>query len=200
MLTPDLPDNKAKREGEERNRDKAKAGTENEDLKNLLNKFQDKSKRNISQLENFFREQNIPITIYKKDNYFCPEGRNEYFDQICDSLLTKSLIFVDPDIGLEVTRTREKHVKYSEVKNLYTRMGKKSILMIFQFIPHEKREAYFARIRKELRGQVGKSPLYISDNQIAFFFWTKDEFLEKLLNGVISDYGKSYSKLIVGSV
>ena len=71
-------------------------------------------------------------------------------------------------------------------------MDKSSALMIFQFIPREKRNTYFPRISEKLKEKVGDLPIYISDNQIAFFFLTKDTSLKELLCKVITKYGKTY--------
>ena len=64
------------------------------------------NRRNIKQLESFFKNRTIEITIYKKDEneYFSQVKREKYFQEIRDELLLKSLIFVDPDNGLEVKR------------------------------------------------------------------------------------------------
>lgn len=187
MLTE--PDNT--KQGGNRNRDKAKAGTENKDLVRFLNAFEDKNKRDIKQLETFFKAKDA-ITIYRSDKYFSHLRRDEYFKKICDKLLSKSLVFVDPDNGLEIGRTKEKHILYTEVKDLY---NKSSILMIFQFLPRKNREIYFSDIREKVKRAVESIPLHISDNQIAFFFLAKDENVRKLLVTVIQDYKKTYPKL-----
>ena len=188
----------------EANRSKAKAGRENKELEIFLDECvrQGEEKRNIKQLESFFGKHGISITIYKKDEHFISRTRQEYFKQIKDKLLPKSLILVDPDIGLkdEDERLTDKHLSYSEVKNLYERMDKSSILMIFQFIPHENRENYFRRISKKLDEKVGNLPVYISDNQIVFLFLTRDKSRREALAKTIGDYKRRYPGLRVGNV
>jgi len=180
----------------EANRSKARAGRKNEELESFLNECvrQGEEKRNIKQLESFFRKHGINITIYKKDEHFISRTRKEYFKQITDELLPKSLILVDPDVGLkdEDERLTDKHLSYSEVKNLYERMDKSSILMIFQFIPREERNTYFPRISEKLKEKVGDLPIYISDNQIAFFFLATKKSLKDSLCRVITKYQKIY--------
>lgn len=63
MLTPDVPSSKStKREGEQRDRSKAKAGRGNSDLVTFLDKFADRSKRDIKQLRGFFKKQGIDFS------------------------------------------------------------------------------------------------------------------------------------------
>ncbi len=174
---------------DEKRRKEGKPGTKNRELVSFLNACTESEKRNIRELEAFFKDK---INIYRASDYFRPEMRNEYFKQIGEHLLQRSLILVDPDKRLENERSTEKHIRYSEVKDLYDRMDSRSILMVFQFIPREKREVYFRRIVIRLREEVGSSPMYISDNQIVFFLWTKAKSLQESLAKVVRDYTELY--------
>jgi hypothetical protein len=136
------------------------------------------------------------MTIYYgKDGYFSHQQRQEYFEQIGDELLSNSLVFVDPDIGLEVKGAGEKHILYAEVKDLYQRMDGGSILMIFQHFPRENHHEYLHRRVEELEEKIaGDEPICIDDNEIIFFFLTKDEYLEHSLIHIIEDYAECYNK------
>ena len=192
---PMLTRNDGKRHGAKYNRDKAKVGTENRELMSFLDECVQEGRRDIEQLGSFFARYGIKMTIYSgNDGYFSHRKRREYFAQIGDELLTKSLIFVDPDIGLEVKRSREKHILYSEVERLYERMDKSSILMIYQHFPREDHHEYLHWRSEELKNEItGDEPICIDDNEIIFFFLTKDESLEHSLMHLISDYTEGYS-------
>ncbi len=87
-----------------------------------------------------FKRYGIEMTIYYgEDSYFSHRKRQSYFAGIESGLLSKSLILLDPDNGLEVKRSGEKHVLYSEVKELYERMDEDSILMVYQYFPRVSR-------------------------------------------------------------
>jgi hypothetical protein len=75
-------------------------------------------------------------------------------------------------------------------------MDENSILMIFQYIPYVKRKNYFPEISKKLKEKIGNLPIYISDNQIVFFFLTKDAAIRKSLTKIINKYRESYPNLI----
>ncbi len=192
---PMLTENDATGQGGVTDRDKAKAGAGNKELMSFLDECVKRGRRDIKQLESFFEKQDIKMTIYYgKDRYFSHQNRRQYFEQIGDGLLSKSLIFVDPDNGLEVKRSREKHILYSEVDDLYERMDKSSILMLCQHFPREPRHEYLHFRVEELEEKIsGDEPICIDDGEIIFFFLTKDESLEHSLTHVIQDYAEHYS-------
>ncbi len=181
-------------QGEEDDRRKAKAGKNNDRLVTFLDECRRQDGRNINQLENFFKGM---ITIYKKDDedkYFSDQYREGYFSQIADELLSKSLILVDPDKGLQVEKSGKEHILYCEVKTLYDRMDRGSVLMIFQYFPHEDHVTYLHKRSEQLRKQIaGDLPLYIDDGINIYFFLTREnELLRESLGNVISKYGKAY--------
>lgn len=192
---PMLTGNNKKGHGAKYNRGKVKVGTRNKELMSFLDRCVRENKRDIRQLESFFAGYRIKMTIYSgEDGYFSHRQRWEYFAQIGDELLSKSLIFVDPDVGLEVTHSGEEHLLYDEVKSLYERMDEDSILMLFQHFPRVEHHEYLHRRAEELTKKVsGESPISIDDNEIIFFFLTKNETLEHSLTHLIKDYAESYS-------
>lgn len=163
----------------------------------FLKKFEDKSKRDIKKLESFFKKQNIEMTLYGK--YFCHLKREEYFREARGKLLPKSLIFIDPDIGLETKRTRDKHIKYCEVKNLYDCMDKNSILMVYQHYPRIRTQnnikEHFSQRSEKLKEIAGDLPIYIDDNKVRFFFLTKGKSIRNSLGKILGDYKSIYPKL-----
>jgi len=175
------------------NRDKTKAGTNNKELVRFLDECINRNKRDIGQLEDFFADHGIEMETYGGN--FSHEKRKEYFEQVDGKLLQNSLIFVDPDIGLEVKKSKKEHILYSEVKDLYQRMDGDSILMIYQYLPRKPRQEYLNTRCEELKEKImGDYPVCIDDNEIAFFFLTKDNGLDHSLIHVISDYTECYSK------
>ena len=173
----------------------ARAGTRNKELANFLDECINSGQKDIKPMVGFFQRYGIKMTIYYgKDGYFSHRKRQSYFAGIENELLSKSLILVDPDNGLEVKSSGEKHLLYSEVKALYERMDKASTLMVYQYFPRASRPDYLNSRMQELKDKVsGDYPVCAYDNKIAFFFLTKNESLEHELIHVIGDYSKRYS-------
>ncbi len=190
MLT--APD--ATRHGDKADRSRARAGFKNLELARFLDRCISQGKRDIKELDGFFKKHGIKMAAYGGEGYFTHRGREAYFAGIGDDLLTKSLILVDPDNGLEVARPSEKHLLYAETKDLYDRMADSSILMLYQFLPRVPHQEYLeARMEALKEGVSGDYPVCIDDDEIAFFFLTKNEELEHSLTHLIADYTERYS-------
>ena len=199
---PTLTENDDTEQGGERNRDKAKAGRKNDKLVKFLGRFKEKSKRDIKHLKNFFSKQDIEMTIYYgKSKYFPHLQRGKYFKQIENELPLKSLIFVDPDIGLEIKskKSNKKHIRYSEVKDLYERIDKNSILMVYQHHPRIRTQnnirEHFSQRSEKLREITGELPIYIDDNEMRFFFLTKGKSIRNSLGKILRGYKNIYPRL-----
>ncbi|MDZ4230775.1 MAG: hypothetical protein U1B77_03035, partial [Dehalococcoidales bacterium] len=156
-------------QGKDRVRSKAKAGSENSCLVTFLDRFADRNKRDVKKLRGFLKKYGIEAEIF--GDYFHHEERERYFQDVSKKLPPKSLIFVDPDVGLQVKRTRDKHIKYCELNNLFERMDKSSILMLYQHFPRIRTQSniqkYFYDRSIKLK-ETGGSLLidYIEDGEI----------------------------------
>lgn len=189
MLTPD----DSKGYGKKYDRSKARAGFKNRELMGFLDDCIRKGERDIRQVEGYFTGHGIEMTLYAKDTYFTQKNRGQYFAGIAGGLLQDSLVFVDPDTGLEVKKPGKGHVLFSEVKELYQRMNNSSILMLFQHFPRVNQIDYMNSRSTELKQKVsGEFPVCIDDGEVVFFFLTKDRNTEHRLTHVVGEYAKRY--------
>lgn len=196
MLTP----NDGKEHGQKLDYDKAKAGTENKQLRAFLMSCTKKGRRDIREIKKYFASIDIDMTIYKERDLFSHKIRNEYFKDIGDELLSKSLVLLDPDNGMEVKTSNLRHVLLGEIEDLYDRMSSNSVLMVYQHFPRAERYGYIQKRSEALRDLTGEFPAYISDNEIAFFFLTKKSAIRRRLSRALADYHKTYNQLEVGNI
>lgn len=180
---PMLTENDSRPDGNKTDYSKAPAGFFNIELANFLKSRVQENKRNIYELEDFFSFKGIELKIYGKDSgYFTQSSRTNYFADIPPAYLCDSLVFLDPDNGLEIKGTNHQHVLYSEISNLYNRMNQNSIIMVYQHFPRENHARYLKRRSEELLGFTGENPAYISDNEIIFFYLTKSPMVRSGLD------------------
>ncbi len=182
--------------GNQFDRDKAKAGFENLTLKNYLDKCIKDKNRNIRHIKEYFRGEDIIINIYKENELLINRDRNSYFSAIPGENLNNSIVFLDPDNGLEIKKSDKKHFLYSEMVSIIKRMNEFSILMIYQHFPRENHKIYINRRLSELYKQGGIIPIFISDNEIIFFFLAKKEELMKQLTEILKEYIIRYPRLL----
>jgi hypothetical protein len=195
LFIPMLTRDDSNKEGEKTDYTQAKAGTQNKALMSYLKNCVDGNRRNIAEIGRYFELNRVEICIYKEQ--FSHKNRREYFNGIKGrkEFFSNALIFVDPDIGLEIEQAGEKHFFYREAKDIYDYMNEDSILMIYQHIPRENHKEYFCRRANELKNATEELPICVSDNEIIFFLLTKSSEVKEQLWGIISKYHGDYPKL-----
>jgi len=173
-----------------------RAGSQNQDLIVHMVRLQeiDDDLEYFQSVGAYFRKENILVDILNSSP-FSHEKRARYFDNIAAHLPKKSLIFLDPDIGLEESKPSKKHLLFDEVKTIFGRMDTKSALMIYQHFPREKHEGYVRRRCSELHHLTGTYPVTITDNEIIFFFLVNNPRLQENLEDVLSLYADTYPVL-----
>ena len=151
--------------------------------------------RDILLLRRFFRDLPHGYRPYRDDHekngYFTHENRAAYFRGISSSGLAQSLVFLDPDTGLEVRSKGHRHVLYDELRSLIDRMGDSSVMVVFQFLPPVDRLAFFSRIRRDFEEKLALAdPIYVSDNQVAFFVMAKADHKAARARETMEGYAK----------
>lgn len=174
---------------------KGRAGAQNTELTNHLAKCVSEGRRDISEIVRYFDFHGIPVVIYKQGVHFTHKGRDDYFAGIDLGLLEHSLIFVDPDVGLEVKNSSAKHLLYKEAADLFERMSEDSIFMIFQHFRHEKRSLTINSVSSQLEAACGQRPLWICDSEVVFFLLAKDPDVEQELAAAVAEYRVRYPKV-----
>jgi hypothetical protein len=199
MLTQDSGAAKRKKSGV-KNLEKAikagRAGSQNKDLLEHMERLQeiDSDLEYFQTIGAYFKKENILVDLLHK-HPFSHEERSQYFDNVIARLPKKSLIFLDPDVGLEESKPSNKHLLFDEVKKIYDTMDMKSVLMIYQHFPREKHEGYVRRRCTELHDLTGSCPISITDNEIVFFVMVKHEKLRENIEDTLALYADTYPAL-----
>jgi len=173
-----------------------KAGTQNRDLSALMERLQEiySSLEYFTNVRSYFEREQIMTEIFYKIR-FTRENRNHYFQKVIEKSPARSLVFLDPDTGLEESIPDEKHLHFSEVKSIHDNMDAGSILMICQHFPRVKREGYIRNRCSQLATLTGTSPVAITDNEIVFFLIAKNPKLKERMKNCIDSYADCYPDL-----
>jgi hypothetical protein len=173
-----------------------KAGSQNIDLLSHMERLQeiDDDLEYFRQIESYFKKEQIIIDIIHQ-NAFSHTLRKKYFDDLYTKFPKKSLIFLDPDIGLEESTPSEKHLLFAEVKKIYDHMDPGSVMMIYPHFPRVKHDGYIKNRSKQLRELTGSTPCTITDNEIVFFLLIKNEKKQQQLQDVLELYANTYPML-----
>jgi len=173
------------------------AGTGNQELRLVFNTlFGDGAAQGYFEgIHQYFTSAGIRTTVFIKP-VFSHSHRKEYFDFVRAQLPMNSLIFLDPDTGLKEKGATVKHLRYSELRNLFTELDDNSILMIYQHHNRyrTKNQNFSEAVSKKVFEEIGVRPACIDDNSIMFLFLTKNIPLKEKLEGVLEDYRKKYPR------
>lgn len=177
-----------------------KAGSQNKDLISHMERLQeiDDDLEYFQTIGAYFKKENIILDILHP-HPFTHEARNQYFDNILTHFPKRSLLFLDPDIGLEETKPSKKHLLFDEVEKIFEKLDLQSVLMIYQHFPRKKHEEYVRQRCTEMYQLTGTHAITITDNEIVFFFLVKNPRLHQSLDDVLSLYADTYPMLSSGN-
>ena len=173
-----------------------KAGSQNRDLMEHLGTLQEieDDMDYFSGIQSYFVKENILVDILHKDR-FSHEHRVNYFKKMFEKFPQRSLIFLDPDTGLEVKNPTQRHLLFDEVKKIADTMDTRSILMIYQHFPRESHDGYVRNRCSQIAEVTGIYPVSITDNEIVFFLLAKSPALREKLADVVATYANTYPVL-----
>jgi hypothetical protein len=161
----------------------------------LVEHLKGTNKRDVSEIRPYYLGRGMDIHIYGEKEYFTNRGRGKYFADIEPDLLRHSLVFVDPDNGLEVKHSNHRHLLYREAADLFERMGSDSVLVLFQHFRREKRPLTVAKVASRIEATCGARPVCVHDGEAALFFLTKASNMHTDLVRVLGQYQQAYPRL-----
>lgn len=146
-------------------------------------------------IQHYFISGGFRTRVFR-EHVFSHANRTEYFNFVLAQLPKNSLIFLDPDTGLKEDTATEKHLRYTELGNLFTELDDTSVLMVYQhhYRYRKKDENFPETIADNVQLEIGVRPFYIDDNSIMFLFLTKNPQLQEKLEGILEDYKKNYRR------
>jgi hypothetical protein len=133
--------------------------------------------RDIRRVREIMRIFGVDIMPFRDDVWFVPEQRADYFKALPSEYLTRSVVFFDPDIGLETgtasyTRSRgpEKYLFYSELKDVWARVSIDSVVVVYQHLQNDATKRVFdvERRVRDLRRCLGAPVWAVQWNDVAF--------------------------------
>jgi hypothetical protein len=197
VYVPMLTENVERQEEPQFCRHGATGGDANSELVKFLDGCIVNEKRNIGQLEEFFQQSGLKGTVYAPDTIFSHPTRTTYFSGIQGGMLTKSLILMDPDKGLEEDVNDSGNLLYSDLRDIYERMDEESCLMFTQRFPYDLYEEYLGMRVDEIKDSLtGSQPVSLDDLDSIIFFLTRNKILQRRLVQFLEEYTKQYAKKV----
>ncbi|MEI7856580.1 MAG: hypothetical protein WCH85_03645 [Methanomicrobiales archaeon] len=173
-----------------------KAGSKNSNLLLHISRLQeiDSDLEYVQTLRYYFKNENILMDILHPHS-FTHKERKKYFKSIFENFPKRSLVFLDPDIGLEESKPDQRHLLFDEVKMIYDHLDPGSLLLIYQHFPRKVHQDYIRQRCSQVSALTGSSPLTITDNEIIFLVCAKSPGMQERLETVLESYANSYPAL-----
>lgn len=125
-------------------------------------------------LVRFFDRRGIRFQVLS-EALLLPGVNRQYFDTATG--LEGSLVFLDPDIGLEVPSSSgldTRYLHYDDLATVYEQMSHDSVVAIYQHMPRASHSEVFASLSGRLHASVGmKEILYVDMGDVTFIVGAK---------------------------
>jgi hypothetical protein len=144
----------------------------------------DRDQTRVAEMSVYFESRPFRFFSYRDDREdFGAASRTEYFASIPDEALRRSVVFFDPDVGMEPGFGNEKHLRFDELASVLARMEESSLAVIFQYA--RRVPDFWTVMANQLWETVQRPLAYIAEPSLAFYVLTssvprRDETLEVL--------------------
>lgn len=164
------------------------------ELTRFFRERQDPTRRRVAEMPTYLGRHGHRVFSYRDDRAdFSNRARLSYFGEIPATALNASVVFFDPDNGLEPARASEKHLLYSELVGVVDRMDAASVAVIFQYF---RREPSFRGIMgARIASRLGRSVLWIVEPAVGFYVIPKDATKLKPILPVLDAMGSRHTPL-----
>ena len=188
---------------------KYEQGLRRRELFEFLKGCLDARTRNVSLLRSFMRQVGVDYQPHLDDHYFEHTHRGEYFSACAAVAREHSLIFFDPDIGLE-TRTLgymrgngiEKYLMYEDVSTVARAASADSVIVVYQHLQKNKnriRNDIDMRCRDLCQAVGSSSTTFVTDRDVAFLVTSRGAKSNLWASQAVSSHGVKHG-LEIGEV
>lgn len=153
-------------------------------LYDFLKACLDNGQRDIRKLRELIPKFDVEFMPFRDAAWFTHEHRTSYFEAVPQDHLQQSVIFLDPDIGLETGTPgymrrmgAEKYLLYADVTELWRRASTESVLVVYQHLQKDagKRAGDVERRIVDLGKILGTTVRAVQWNDLAFLVVTPPE-------------------------
>lgn len=122
----------------------------------------------VAQMRAYFGRRSFRFFSYRDDREdFGLATRTEYFASIPDEALRHSVVFFDPDVGMEPGLWNEKHLRFEELAGILVRMDEASVAVVFQYA--RRIADFWTLMANQLRDRLHCPLAYIAEPSLAFY-------------------------------
>jgi hypothetical protein len=173
-------------------------------LETFLRNCLAKGHRDVRELAKYLKSR--PLRYYSYgDNasaYLTADSRATYFDSIPTHALSRSVVFFDPDNGLEPEKAfTPAHLRYSELRRVFDRMDQSSMAVVYQHLPRRRAEVFWPQVADLVRVRLSCVAGYVAEGDVGFLVALRPECSSGEVGKILSQFGDRWQRpLRIGPV
>ncbi len=142
----------------------------------------------------FMRQQGVLCQIMTEE-LLADATRAAYVGTLPTQDLGSRVTFLDPDMGLEVpSRRTTAYLRYSELADIYRRLGTDTVLVVYQHMPHQDHAVFRTILQERLATQAGiRQGGLIEMGDVGFVVTMKSPTSSAVTEDVVARYAQSRS-------
>jgi hypothetical protein len=128
----------------------------------------DQNQTRVGEMRTYFEGRPFRFFSYRDDKEdFGLATRTEYFASIPDEALRRSVVFFDPDVGMEPGSGNEKHLRFAELAGVQERMDEASVAVVLQYA--RRVSDFWSLMAKQLWERLHRPLAYIAEPALALY-------------------------------
>lgn len=131
----------------------------------------DRNQTRVGEMRTYFEGRPFRFFSYRDDREdFGRATRTEYFASIPDEALRRSVVFLDPDVGMEPGLGNAKHLRFGELAGVQERMDEPSVAVVLQYA--RRVTEFWTLMAKQLWERLHRPLAYIAEPPLALYVLT----------------------------
>lgn len=153
------------------------------------------NRRDVRNLAMYVAGSEFAYFSYGDDpsTYFSATSRKDYFGSIPLQALARSVVFFDPDNGLEPDKScGVAHLSYEEFATVFTRMDRVSAAVVYQHLPRRSPAVFWPELAAKVRSRLNCSAGYVAAGDVGFLIALRNVRTEQVVATALDDFSESW--------
>jgi hypothetical protein len=154
-------------------------------------------RRDVREIAAYFSAHPFSYCSYGDEpaEYLTRASRAQYFASIPQAALRRSVVFFDPDNGMEPAGgATAAHLKYQELLSIVKRMDRQSIAVVYQHLPRKRGDVFWPATAAALRGALGDRVGYVAAGDVAFYCIARSESAGRRLDTALRQFAEHWPR------
>jgi len=161
-------------------------------------------RRDVREIAAYFSADPFSYCSYGDEpaTYLTRASRAQYFASIPQPALRDSVVFFDPDNGMEPAGGATiAHLRYQELRDVLQRMDRQSIAVVYQHLPRKRGDVFWPATAAALKAASGDQVGYVAAGDVAFYCIARSASAGRFLGSALREFAERWPrKLIFGPV